>query len=140
MPRDSQRSKLYHAEASAPKGQHFASVGDIQNHVDRITTSLWWRNRSATVKVYVKDGRGRRKAGAWTNRALGFLTMPRWSRYELCILHELAHVMTPRKYADHGREFVRSFLALVDRWMGKQAAADLRESFRQHRVKWYRKP
>lgn len=140
-PRDNQRSKLYCAESAvASKGRQLSSVDDIQGYVDSVTESQWWQNRSAITRVYIRDGRGRRSAGAWANRnrALGYITMPRRLRRELYILHELAHIMTLERYASHGCEFASNYLALVTRWMGRAIAVHLRNSFRQHRVKWYR--
>jgi hypothetical protein len=56
------------------------------------------------------------------------------------ILHEMAHSIAMREDRAegriHGRRFMRIYMALVRRWMGKEAAADLRAACREHHVKW----
>jgi hypothetical protein len=68
-----------------------------------------------------------------------FINAPRWSRRPRFLLHELAHAVCPRDVAPHGREFAAIFLALVKRYMGDEAAAALRASYRTNRVKWNRR-
>ena len=140
-PRDSQRSKLYEAEGGdfIPKGNHLPTVAAIQSYVDGIVGSRWWKNRFTITTVYVEDGRSHRTALAFCSPSAGWITMPRWTRHERYILHELAHVATPNDCAAHGREFARNFLLLVGRWMGRDAAKVLKASFDQHRVKWRKK-
>lgn len=139
-PRDNQRSKVYRAERRVSKGVQFSTVSEMQGYVDQLCASRWWHNRFPDVQdITVKDGRGRRNAAGWNGRCgTGYVAMPRWSRCERVLFHEVAHVVTPGCYAWHGREFVRNFLALVDRWMGKEVARLLRESFSEYKVKWYR--
>jgi len=48
--------------------------------------------------------------------------------------HEIAHTLTPTD-AGHGPEFARVYLFLVERVIGKAEAKELREKFREHRVK-----
>jgi len=133
-PRDSQRSKLYRAERTVGEGQHFPSVAHCQARVDQILASAWWQTRfPALDQVQVRDGRGRRHAGAFHNR--GAISLPRWSRRERVILHELAHLATPASFAAHGPEYAAVYLELVGHFMGAAAARDLAEAFRTHRVR-----
>ena len=114
-PRDSQRSKLYEAERAVTwEGERkFETVAEIQRYVDRLTSQMWWIKRwpritAGTVltwdgfedrpAIVVHDGRGRRRAGA-SNR---MITMPKWSRVEHIVLHEVAHIVTVGNKASHG--------------------------------------
>jgi putative metallohydrolase (TIGR04338 family) len=134
-PRDSQRSKLYRAERTVGAGHHFPSVAHCQAQVDRILASAWWKARfPALDQVQVRDGRGRRHAGA--HQSHGAISLPRWSRRERIILHELAHLATPASFAAHGPEYAMVYLELVGHFMGATAARDLAEAFRAHRVRW----
>ena len=61
----------------------------------------------------MKDGRGRRHAGASFQDNL--ITLPRWSRQTVIVLHEIAHTLVDdRKYPHHGAEFVGVLFALLN--------------------------
>jgi putative metallohydrolase (TIGR04338 family) len=152
MPRDSQKSKVYRAERLAWWGaqdspylpdDEFRTVAQCLALVDQITSSRWWKNRCRIGTVKVFDGRGTRfaRAGHFGYRSRGKngwgINLPRWSRSKPVILHELAHIMTNGWHRGHGRHFCRNYLALVSRWMGKEAAAELRSAFKTCRVKWH---
>lgn len=138
-PRDSQRSKLFQAENCLPLVNHLPTVPAIQSYVNKILHSRWWKNRFTVTTIKVEDGRGRRTAAAWHTHFAGIIAMPRWSRYELVILHELAHIATPENCASHGREFARNFVDLVTRRMGNDTAKALKASFDKGKVKWRKK-
>ena len=137
-PRDTQRSKVYAAERTIEDWDtEKMSIPEIEEWVGKITRSKWWKNhpRGGSYKIEVRDGRGRRNAGGrrWVGKVV--IKMPRWSRTKIVTLHEIAHGMQPHLTAWHGREFCRTFLDLVVRWMGKDVARELRQSFVKHRVK-----
>lgn len=139
-PRDFQRSKVYKATHALPNGQCFRTIPEVKGYLDNIIASDWLQdlfkhthNGFALPEIMLKDGRGRRKAGAgWNWQNQYYITLPRWARYETMILHELTHILAPRRSAWHGEEFVGFFLALADHIMGVDAA----KVFRQHKVKW----
>lgn len=147
-PRDNQRQRVYDAEREAfnplmEKGTpDLPTVADCQALVDRIVYSRWWNGQLRTNpdmavvfgNVTVSDGRGRRRGGV----AGLDIAMPGWTRHTYYLLHEIAHVMTPMRYAWHGPEFCRNYLALVDRWMGKDAGRALRAEFKTKRVRYRR--
>lgn len=140
---DTQFNKIVAAsnENIVPRGRPLPTVGDMQQYIALVIRSRYWKNHHGDHWwVLVKDGRGRRNAGADCAGLHngGYLLMPRWSRCELILLHEMAHLISHRKpHAPHGRLFAKTFLDLV-RWkMGKEAHAALRAAFRKHRVKWH---
>jgi len=115
---------------------------EVQQIVLRITTSNWWLKRrlaivaglsfaASPVPVNVTDGRGRRVACASGNT----IKLPRWARTMWVILHELTHVMSRERPA-HGRAFARTYIDMVNRWMGPGEAARLRECFGRNHVHW----
>jgi putative metallohydrolase (TIGR04338 family) len=150
-PRDSQRSKLYSAEWPLKDADHGPGalpspcpLPVLQSYVDRITGSAWWRDYvgARRRRVTVKDGRGRSNAGSYTFQAA--ITMPHWSRNRFVTLHELAHQATDaargeETTAAHGPEYAGMLLSLVSRFLGREKAAELRDSYRKHGVK-YRLP
>lgn len=159
--RDSQMSKLYAAERKHSlwsEESQYDSISHVQVWVDSICKSRWFKNRyphyalsqsrqtiflnASERGIKVLDGRGRRKA-CGSNR--GYIKLPVWSRSDLVILHEIAHVVTRREGyhgplpAFHGREFCANYLSLVRRFLGKEAGDELKEHFKKGRVKYTRK-
>lgn len=136
--RDSQRQKVYDAEqVIRRKGRTFTSVEEMQGYIDHLMGSAWFRRRWSIKNVTVK--RGREGTSAWANGLRRLINMPTWAWTEDVLLHELSHILTDThegKVAPHGREFARIYLELVRHKMGKEHGDALRDSFRQHRVKF----
>jgi len=114
--------------------RRFDTVAEVQEFVDSVTRSEWWREKTGSRRrIRVGDGRGRRSAGS----VGGEIRIPRASRTVPTILHELAHewVRDPAT-AIHGPEYAGAFLALVEEFIGARAGAALRMEYLEHRVKW----
>lgn len=142
--RDSQRQKLYNAEHSTPtwKAGHaepFTDLKDVERYVKRVIRSKFW-DQQVNGRCHVPrigDGRGRRSA--YGNS--GEVVFPRWARFPMVILHELAHTAICRTHhhsrvAAHGHEFAAMFLKLVSRFMGTQVHDELKASFKAHGVRF----
>jgi putative metallohydrolase (TIGR04338 family) len=134
--RDSQRSKVYEAERVIwHRGVQFSNLQEVDAYVQRICKSAYWRKLRGAYYVKVKDGRRRRSACAFD---WGTIALPRWSRQEAVILHELTHTLVnfnnDRNVAWHGKEFASTYLKLVKRYMGKEAHAMLKQSFKDNHV------
>lgn len=151
--RDTQRSKLYRAEDEALK---FISKTIGDGSVEALTKRANEIAHSQTVAdiigttvlrhVTISDGRGRRGgcANGW------HLSMPRHTRNEYYLLHELAHVFTDAQFyhrrwvlkeyveprASHGWQFARIYLRLISRFMGVAAHDLLKASFKKHHVRF----
>lgn len=95
--RDTQKEKLYRAERcihpdSADNTIGSGSVAEVTGFLAKVLQSAVVRRNypTAPTTFTVKDGRGRRRAGA-TKR---YITLPAgWGRKKLVVLHELAHVI-----------------------------------------------
>src|SRR5262245_65586651 len=144
MARDMQRAKPYRAEREAFPG--FSSGTEVMEFADacRYVAMVWrspWTRRTFPLAVHavprVKDGRGTRIARGGLYR----INLPRWARTKPVMLHEIAHSLTVDRLDEgvHGRTFARNFLALVQHFLGRDAAKALRASFRKHRVRYNRK-
>ena len=102
--RDFQRQKLYTFE-EATLQKH--SLNQDLTLIECTTLA-----RKYNPRIKVKDGRGRRHAGASFEENL--ITLPRWSRQTVIVLHEIAHTFVDdRKYPHHGAEFVGVLFALL---------------------------
>lgn len=141
--RDSQRQKLYDAEEEAVKASRhlvvFKTVDDTQKYVEWVLASRWFEEHYGSPRIRVKDGRRRRSANAdhtgysgetqyWT------LNLPRWARTNWTILHEVAHVVSDGH--GHRREFARTELALIRRFIGAEDEALLKAEFKKRRVRY----
>jgi putative metallohydrolase (TIGR04338 family) len=159
--RDFQRQRVYNSEEYAKDslggnfGKYMSTVNEMQAWVDEIVRSRWFRARWPFLTyIEVKDGRGRRRATGYarglTYRNLmtgrhesisteGVLKMPRWSRYELIMLHEMTHVIIDhvykRKVPGHGVQFCNLYLSMVRRFMGKEWQRALKDAFKHYKVK-----
>jgi putative metallohydrolase (TIGR04338 family) len=139
-PRDSQRSKLYKAERAwfdptARYQPEFETIAECRAFVDSVTKTKFWQDRSRWRFVAITDGRGRRSAAGGG----GEIRLPRSMRSRWVILHELAHVIhweDRPEVAAHGREFAKTYLALVGRFLSVEDARGLRNSMREHRAKF----
>lgn len=92
---------------------------------------LHYGDRRSGLKV--KPGYRRVYAEAWNSTMI----LPIWSRNDLTILHELAHVCNfyeMKPVPAHGKEFVDVYLRLVTMTLGKETAADLQNWMTHHRV------
>ena len=102
--RDFQRAKFYRFEEAV-----------IQRHPLNHLLSLDQCRALAhkyNATVLVKDGRGRRHAGASYEDNL--ITLPRWSRQTTIVLHEVAHTLVDSQYyPHHGAEFVGVLIGLL---------------------------
>lgn len=66
------------------------------------------------------------------------IVLPIWARNDLTLLHELAHICNfyeMKPVSAHGREFVNTYLYLVQQTLGKETAAQLKNSMLSHKVK-----
>lgn len=137
-PRDNQKQRLYNAEDKfCYQTPRLETVKEMQAYVDKLTGSAWWKRRWPHVHhIEVKDGRGRRRAnGSSSGR---YIKMPKWCRHEMIVLHEISHVVAPRREASHGPGFVRIYAELI----GHKLGADMRRAFlascKANRVKYRR--
>jgi hypothetical protein len=104
--RDFQRTKFYRFEETV-----------IQRHPLNQPLSLDQCRALAhkyNATVLVKDGRGRRHAGA--SYEYNLITLPRWSRQTSIVLHEVAHTLVDSQYyPHHGAEFAGVLIGLLSR-------------------------
>lgn len=137
--RDVKKGKLYKAEQAVRKEiskKEFETVDECHKYVHNIVNSKWFRKHypNCPTEVEIHDGGGMRSAYGGLQGGKVWMGLPKWSRYDIVILHELAHNITPDKLAAHGREFCANLLKLVKRFVGKEAHDILRQSMKDHKV------
>lgn len=137
--RDSQRQKLYDAEAAAmvftaPFQKRFSSIEEIQKYIDKFTKSPWFRKRFGIHYITVKRKNGHGASARRMDSTVWF-SESCWNM--ISVLHEVAHIVKEYGYGSaHGRYYARTLLAFVDHVCGKEAANTLKKEFKYYRVKY----
>lgn len=160
QPRDSQRSRLYDAEHvlrglrvstaatrhltdsvrssnryvlrdGQPQALYYPSTESVQDYVDAVTATAWFRRRWGYHRIDVTHAHGGSSHGGFGHIEMGV----EHRRSEAVILHEIAHNLSPFTYAFHGPEFAGVLVTLVKHVMGAEHAKALRESFKAKRVR-----
>jgi hypothetical protein len=131
--RDTQRSRVYAAERAVEWTDGHLTLEECRALARRISTSAWFRRTFAWSgpAIEVKDGRGCR-------RALGggsSITLPKWARQYWVVLHEIAHCVTPSRYAAHGPEFVDNLMRLIRHVLGVDAYRTVRDTFAEYGIR-----
>ena len=166
-PRDSYRSRVYGVDAKLANpeliprlAERLETLPEIEEFLDRISSSEWWRHyripdgphpgtrrKRVTSEGYgpvnypahfvhsleVRDGRGRRSPCAHNWGSRGVIKMPKWTRTRHMVLHEVAHTICP-ELPGHGALWVRILLDLTHEFVGAEEAEALRKLYEEARV------
>lgn len=145
-PRDSQKSRLYAAEYECYgwAKMEFQSMPELEEYLwsvleNRHVLSKYKMARdivAGTQKLKVSAGQGHRRALVRFELAHISVTFPRKTRCKWIVLHEIAHMLTPREAAAHGREFARTYLHLVKLFLGKDTEKKLKAGMKKHKCKY----
>lgn len=162
-PRDTQRAKVYGAEAfvrtlfdraaehgnrvveffgtslTLPPEARFASVESVQRYVDDVLAMPAVRRRWPRVApLGVRPRRGASAAHYEVDDGGAVIAVPevrtRWALRELVVLHEIAHHLC-EVAPPHGPEFVATFGELADAVMGPEVAHVLRVVYAKEGVR-----
>ena len=134
---DSQRSALYEAEEfllPEQQGREVRTCKEIYEWLSEIFASRWFKSRYRLRESFVvHDGRGTAWARGWLDEeGVCHVSIPRSLRRQLFVLHELTHALG---FYGHDGAFCATYLALTRRFMGREAAEDLKFYFRMMGVK-----
>jgi putative metallohydrolase (TIGR04338 family) len=136
VPRDNQRQRLYNAGTALNEGWG-AKIGkgtlsECQAYVDALCNARWFQSRWGKRSIEVRQ----KTHGNATGYFNGHICMPPWARTPYVVLHEVAHVLCPPSYANHGPEYAALLLFLVKQHLGEEAGRLLRESFSANKVSY----
>ncbi len=149
--RDTQRLRLYNAERDAlTPYENLLGQRGTRMLVDRAVRDghVPWSHMG--IRLMWEHTRGRTWASSinWEGGEAGIKIYPREDGLveNWVLAHELAHISLGRtlgrsveELAPHGREFARTYIALVEALVGREAAKALRREFRARKVRWHRK-
>jgi putative metallohydrolase (TIGR04338 family) len=126
-------NNVYDAEfflAEEFRGAKLPTMDDISRRLSEIMNTDWYFKRYRHVReIRLHDGRGTQRCLGGRDRDGNYtITMPRWGRVELFLLHELAHCVGGPGHG-HGPLFCSVYLGLVRRFIGIESANELRENF-----------
>lgn len=138
-PRDTQRTKIFNAEARVLGTFKSETLADLIQFADTVTRSRWWGTRRPDIRKLTMMTTGGNWCGAGWPRTGAPITSDRVEvsvhrRSQLHVLHALAHFLQPPESAWHGHEFAQAYLNLAKRWLPESEPA-LREAFRFFKVK-----
>jgi len=125
--RDFQRARLYRAEREALGEDPWMKRLSFEECRQLVQSAARYVRGPVPKVVYY----ARRYATASAHEII----LPRWAWIPWIVLHEYAHLLTRD---GHGPEFAGTYLRLVRRFMGKEAADALRKAYRLCRVKYRR--
>lgn len=162
--RDNQRSKVYKAERIIEEPGGTMTIGECQALVDKVLASSYvarkfpdriGRLRQYGITVVAGKGGGR----AWSSpanpyrndysraidwerdriadglpRSTYVITLGTWARQPVVVLHEIAHHLAGCHHS-HDHVFANTMLTLVSYFVGADAGATLKASFKEHRVR-----
>lgn len=139
--RDNQRSKVYKTERlhSFWNIMWINDIKDIQRLISfiRRTRLSPWKHQLQGVSIKVTDGRRRRNGVAIGNVRTSshcYIRLPKSLRRYIVVLHELAHLLTPKQYASHGQEYCTNYLYLIRQLLGEAAYEEMIALFKAHNV------
>lgn len=137
--RDSRRAKLYRAEWVAKLDTTPLSLWECEVYAKNV---LAWglthglkQHGKPTNDLIVKDGRGCIKASCSRRHRKWCITLPVWARTRWVVIHEVCHALTWGRGAPHGWEFARTYLLVVEQFLGKDAAKRLKFAFKAEGVR-----
>lgn len=133
MPRDMQRVRFYRVCWAMPNGTvRTIPNNELQGYVDKVLGMRAVQSRWGRWDIEVTLKRGGRALAHGSGR----ISLPLFSRNPTMILHEVAHCLTPTRYAPHGPEYVGVWLFLLKTVEGKDMYDKARALLKQHRVRY----
>lgn len=112
--RDSQRSAVYKWESSLPEYRESQRTVLSLSKCEALVEKAFSDFAPNLESPCVTDGRGR--SSACYSRWLHAIKLPRWSRFQVVVLHETAHALCPPK-TWHRPQFVSVYLDLLDAYL-----------------------
>jgi putative metallohydrolase (TIGR04338 family) len=154
--RDTQRTRVYDAEVvlDTHARNSYKTAAAVKGRIETILRSSWVLSRFI-VHPYAVQLRTPKSIARASYHGEATFSLPPWGWRIAILLHELAHMLESRRredfmvvrpyswslridntpHAAHGWRFCQTYLELVERFMGRAAASDLRHSFAIHRVR-----
>jgi putative metallohydrolase (TIGR04338 family) len=144
--KDTQMQKVYDAEQAVfhnATASGFQSFEEVNAFVAKVFASAWFKRHFPQA---YRPPRLHEHNGGRTAFARGYsIHLPKndFGKKKWVVLHELAHCLTPSRSQEaghilqsHGREFCAIYLKLIGHGIGPKTQKALRDSFRQHKVKY----
>ena len=131
---DSEKQKVYDSEWAFQKNvniKKFKDIREAEKRMKQITSSKLWSDLAGKPTSLEHTGRLKRYAGMayWT----GKIKLANSGLDEYTLIHELAH-QTPNAM-HHGVQFRMNVIRLVSRFMGTDAAKELKAQFKKRKLK-----
>lgn len=134
--RDFQKSKVYQAENNAlmqlKENPEFTTLDECKTYINEIINSDYWNKHKGWKRIKLRCGRG--CTNAFYRAHDKSITLPKWARGKMVIIHECAHWLTRKTTEDgtsHGSHFAGHFLMLIDELLGEEHSAALMQQYEE---------
>lgn len=142
---DSNKSKFARMERELHKDDintppDFRTTAECQDFINQAIHDpvfLRYYPHAAEINVFVRPGRGARRINWW--REDYSIAVPKDFRRKHLLLHAAAHMVQPEDSVNHGWQFLKLYLALTHRELGKEASEALRTALKDSGIS-FRKP
>lgn len=145
-PRDNQKSRLYASEWEVfgwPKTE-FKDMAELEDYFWKVMENHHVQKRyqaardavSGVTNIHIANGAGFRRAMTIWEESRIRVAFPRKMRNKWIVLHEIAHVLSPRDAAYHGREFCQVYLHLIKLFFGAETEKQLKAGMKKHNCKY----
>jgi len=130
---------VYAAEDAADLGPQIDSISELQAFVRHVVMSRYWR-RVSDIREINLVLTWETVTAAWVEKGRGRIQLHS-PISKLGILHEMAHIPHYNGVStrpDHNREWMRTYVGLVDHFLGARQCRRLREEIIARKVYGYR--
>lgn len=141
--RDNRRQKLYDAEKVLSNfSKPLPEITDVEEYLKLIWSKKVLQRKFKTALSYGPPQVVHSKSGDALAYGTHKISLPIWARHDWIVIHEISHIICNRTHsfsAGHGWQFCAIYLEVVQTMLGMEAKKALKQSMRQHRVK-FREP
>lgn len=110
------------------------SRAEANNYLNNIFRDEWFRNNFKIKKPILIESSRPDWAYSVIGGSVGKIAVPNTGIWNWCILHEVAHHIVPND--NHGKDFAKVELLLIEHFINVEAANALRKSFRKNKIKF----
>jgi len=143
--RDFQRQKVYDSDRQFRRKykselKFYKNLSEIQIFLDEILDNKWFKQFNIE-HIHVYCSKGSIAYGWLEDNYTIAMKLPKWSKNQLTILHEIAHGLCSKYFsydniAFHGPEFISAYLDLIYYFLGKNHFMNMHEILTKNKVKY----
>lgn len=107
---------------------------EARKYLNKIFKDEWFKRNFKINKPMLIESNRPDWAYSVLGGSVGKIAVPNSGIWNWCILHEVAHHITP--HDNHGKNFAKVELLLIEHFLNPSAAESLRKSFNKNKIKF----